>query len=179
MPGSWTIVTCTLAAAVAQLAAQRLEHALHRVLGAAVGRLERDAAVGERRADLHDRAAVARQHPLERDLGAPHRAEIGDPGGALVLVRLDVVEEREHGGHRVVDPDVDRTQALLDRRRGGLHLVELGHVGRVGVGRAAELGDLLGGGVQPGAAARDQAHRGAVAGELAGDRAAHAARGAR
>ena len=61
-----------LAAAVAQLAAQRLLKALDRVLGAAVRRLQRDAAVGQRRADLDDRAAVARQHPLQRRPCVPH-----------------------------------------------------------------------------------------------------------
>ena len=46
---------------VQQLAAQRGREPVDGVLGAAVGRLQRDAALGKRRADLHDRAAVAEQ----------------------------------------------------------------------------------------------------------------------
>ena len=58
--GICTIVTWTLLLVVQQLAAQRLVEALDGVLGAAVRGLQRDAAVGQRRADLDDGAAVAR-----------------------------------------------------------------------------------------------------------------------
>ena len=57
-------------------------------------------------------------------------------------------------------------------------LLVLGDVGGVRVGGAAEFSHLARGGVETGAAARDQADGGAVSGELAGDRAADPARGA-
>ena len=114
----------------------------------------------------------------ERDLGSPHRAEIGDPRGALELVRVDVVDEREHGRHRVVDPHVDRPQALLDRVGGGAHLVELGDVGRVDVGDPAELGDLAARRLQPGAGRGRSTRPLRRAGELMSNCPTDAARGA-
>ena len=63
-----------------QLAAQGVGEAEHRVLGGAVGRLQRDPPVGQCGADLDDGAAVARAHPLERRHRAPHVAEVGDLG---------------------------------------------------------------------------------------------------
>ena len=158
-------------AAVAQLAAQRLEHALHRVLGAAVRRLQRDAAVGQRGADLDDRAAVPRHHARERRLGAPHRPEIGDAGGALELVRIDVVEEREHRRHRVVDPHVDRPEALFDRARGRVDRVGVRDVGLIRERDAAEVRHVPRRRVEARASPRDQPHRRAVLGELPSDRA--------
>ena len=59
---------------------------MDRVLGAAVRRLQRDRAIGERRADLHDGAAIARPHVLERRARAPHEAVIADVGDAAELV---------------------------------------------------------------------------------------------
>ncbi len=97
-----------------QLAAQRLVEALNRVLGAAVGALERNAAVGERQAHLDDRAPVARLHPLQRGHRPVDEAEIRHLGDAPELVGLDLVEGREHRDHRVVDPDVDRAELRLD-----------------------------------------------------------------
>ena len=75
--GICTTVTRTLLPLVQQLGAQRLGEPVDRVLGAAVGRLQRDAALAERRADLHDRAAVARPHPGQRGHGAVDVAEVG------------------------------------------------------------------------------------------------------
>jgi hypothetical protein len=69
-----------VAALVQELAAQRLGEALDRVLGGAVRRLQRDRAVGERRPDLDDHAAVARAHPPQRRERSVHVAEIGDLG---------------------------------------------------------------------------------------------------
>ena len=53
---------------------------LNRVLGPAVGRLERDAPIGKRRADLHDRPPIPRPHALERRHRSVNEAEIRDLG---------------------------------------------------------------------------------------------------
>ncbi len=137
-------------AAVTQLAAQRLLEPLDRVLGAAVRRLEGNPAVRQRRAHLDDRPAIARQHPLERGLGSPHRPQIGHPRGSLVFLGCDVVEEREHGRHRVVHPDVDRAEMIFDRRGGSPDSLEVAHVSSVGVRGAAEPADVGRGAVQAG-----------------------------
>ena len=98
------------------------------MLARAVGGLERDAAVGQRAADLDDVAAVAREHALERGQRAVDVAEIADLGHALELGGGHVAHEGEDAGHGDVDPDVDRAQLALDPLRGGLHPVGIGHV---------------------------------------------------
>ena len=164
---------------VAQLGAQRFEHPLLRVLGAAVGRLQRDAAVGERRADEHERAAVARQHARERSLRPPHRSQVGDLGRPLELLRLDVLEKREHRRHRVVHPHVDRPERVLGRARRSVDGLEVRHVSRQHERLAARLLDLAARALEPVAPARDEADAHARCGETANDRAADAARRAR
>ena len=111
-----------------ELGPHRLGEALDGVLGAAIGGLEGDAAVGERTADLHDRAPVARAHAPQRGHRAPDEAEIGDLGGAAELVGRDLPHRREDRGHRVVDPDVDRPELRLGPLGRGLDLHRVGHV---------------------------------------------------
>jgi len=127
------------AAAMPQFAAQGLERALDRVLGAAVRGLQGNPSVRERRADLHNRPAVTRQHPLERRLRPPHSAEVRHPRRPFVFACRDVLEEVEHGRHRVVDPYVDRAEPLLDRRGRAVDGVELGDVRKVHRRDAAEV----------------------------------------
>ena len=92
----------------------------------------------------------------------PHTApEVRDPRGALVLVRVDVIEVREHGRHRVVDPDVERPVRLLDLAGGASTCVVLGHVG-LDRRRPAELPTSLAARLEAGAPPRDQADCGAV-----------------
>jgi hypothetical protein len=102
-------------AVVHELAAQRLGEALDRVLRPAVRRLERDAPVRERRADLNDRSAVARRHPPHRRHRPPHVAEVRHLGRAPKLLGRDIEEPREDRGHRVVHPHVDRPELVLDQ----------------------------------------------------------------
>jgi hypothetical protein len=99
------------------------------MLGGAVGRLQRDAAIGERGADLHDRAAVARQHACQRRQRPVNDAKIGDVGDALVLVGRHLLHRREDAEHRVVHPDVDRAECVLHRCGGVLDRVGVGDVG--------------------------------------------------
>ena len=91
----------------------------------------------------------------------------------------DVVEEREHGRHRVVDPDVDRPEMILDGRRGARTCSKLGsrqQRGRKGCRRARRTSAAA-----PSRPARPRAIKPTAAPclrELARDRAADAARGA-
>ncbi len=64
--GICTIVVCTLLWSCRQFRAQRCEESQHRMLGGAIGRLQGNAAVSQRRSDMNDRPAVARQHTLQR-----------------------------------------------------------------------------------------------------------------
>jgi hypothetical protein len=118
-----------VALVVHELAAQAVGEPADRVLGAAVGGLQRDPAVGQRRADLDDRPVVARDHPLQGGHRAVHLAEVGHLGRAAELLGRDLVDRREDRGHRVVDPHVDRPELGGDAVGGG---VDLGRVGDVG-----------------------------------------------
>src|SRR2546423_135599 len=89
---------------------------LHRVLCRAVGRLQGDPAVRERRADLNDRATIARLHPPQCCQRAPYIAEVGYVGDATIIVRRHFHYRREDGEHGVVDPDVDWSEHALDFR---------------------------------------------------------------
>ena len=127
-------------AVMTDLGDDRLGEALARVLRAAVRRLKRDAAEGESRADLHDGAAVAFGHPFQRGTRAPNHAVVRDLRRPPVLVRLDVEELRVDGGHRIVDPDVDRSQLVLGR---SFDLVGVGDIRRKHERATAALLDFL------------------------------------
>ena len=79
-----------VAVLVHQLGAQRLGEAVDGVLGAAVGRLQRDGAVAERRADLHDGPAVAGAHAVQRGHRAVHEAEVAHLGDPAELSAADL-----------------------------------------------------------------------------------------
>ena len=170
------------AAVVKQLAAERFRESLYRVLRAAIGRLERDAAVRERRSDLHNRSAIARQHPFERCERAVDDAEIRHLGDALDFVGLQLLDRREHRHHRVVDPDVDGAELTLDALGRRVDLRRVGDVDRQDQGASSFLLDFAARGLQSVDAARDEADRRIAAvspRERAGRRAANARRGAR
>ena len=156
------------AALVHQLTAQRLGESLDRVLGGAVGALQRYAPVGQRRADLHDHAAIAIAHALEREDRPVHHAEVGDLGDAPVLLRGDLAHRREHRHHRVVDPHVDRPELALDRGGSGAHAVGIGHVGLEAQRASAVALELGGRGSQAVCAPRHDRHRRPLARERPG-----------
>jgi hypothetical protein len=150
-----------------QFGAQRILKALERVLGGAIGRLQRNAAVGERRADEHDRPRIARQHVLERGASAVDLAEESHVVHPAEFLEAHVHEPREDSGECVVDPDVDVAELGGHLARGALDLLGVGNVGLEDQGAAAELLDLFSRGLQPVEAARDQRNRAAAPGKLA------------
>ena len=114
---------------VQQLAAHGVDEALDRVLGPAIGRLQRDSAVGERRSDQHDRAFVARKHALQRRPRAVDLAEIGDLSDPLIFFRRHIHEAGEDAGEGVVDPYVDGAEFAFDLVGCGLDRLPVGNVG--------------------------------------------------
>jgi len=131
-----------VAVIVDQLAANRLGEALDRVLGGAVGRLQGDATIRQRRANLDDRATVARQHPLQRCQRSVDETEIGHLGDAAVVGGHHLSGGREDGAEGVVNPHVNRAKFLLDGIRGPLHCVGVGHVGRQKEGPSTQELDI-------------------------------------
>jgi len=104
---------------------------------------------------------------------------VGDVGGPAVLLGLDLLEEGEDGGHRVVDPDVDRPQLGLDALGGGLDRIGVGDVGGQGQCRATGLLDLSRDAGERLFAAGEQRDLRPVAAEAPRDRSADSRPGAR
>src|SRR5207249_4618874 len=85
------------------------------MLGRAISRLEWNASIGQSRADLDNRAAIARQHALQSRESAIHNTEIGDFGDPFVLLWFHLLDRRKDRGHSIVYPNVDRSQLRFDR----------------------------------------------------------------
>ena len=119
-----------LAALVCELRPQGVGKTPDRELRGAVGRLKRDGAVAQCRADLNNSAPVTRAHVLERRQRPVHLPEVSDLGHAAELVRPNRVNRRKDRRHRVVDPDVNGPEFRFDALRRGLHCGRIGHVGR-------------------------------------------------
>ena len=148
-----------------ELRAHRLGEALDRVLGAAVGSLQGDAAICERRAHLDDNAPALGLHPPKRRHGAPYDSQVGDGGSPGEFLRLDLRERGKDRGHRVVDPDVDRAQLRLHRAGGRLDLLVVRHVGRYHERLPAGPFHVARGALERIRAARDQRNSIAATGE--------------
>ena len=139
-----------------QLAAQRGSEPVDRVLRAAVGGLQGDAALAEGGADLDDSAGAAGAHPGQRGHRPVHESQVADLSDAAELVRGDLPERGEHRRERTVDPDVDPPEFLLHLVGGRLHLRAVRDVGLDRQGRAAGRFDVASGAFQPGPAAGDE-----------------------
>src|SRR3954451_8017127 len=151
-----------------QLGAERVVEPLDGVLGAAVGGLQRDAAVGERAPDLDDRAAVAGAHPAEGRHRPEHHAVVRHVGDPPELLGLDVPDRGEHRRHGVVHPHVDGAELAFRALGGGLDLPGIRHIGRHRDRRAARPLHLLGGHVQAPVAPGHQGHPGTLPAERDG-----------
>jgi hypothetical protein len=175
-PGSWTIASRTLLRPSIKFGAQRILEALERMLGGAIGRLQRDAAKSERRADQHDDAGIARQHVAKRGAGAVDLAEVGDVGDPPIFLRTGIDEARKEAGEGVVHPDVDAAEMAGGHVGGLIDGIGVGDVSGDDQRLAAEFINLAGGGFETVAAARQQGDAAAAPGELAGGGTADAGR---
>ena len=117
-----------VAPVVDQLTIERVAEALDGMLGGAVGRLEGDAPIRQRRADLDDDASVARPHSFQGGQSAMDGAQVGHLRHSTILLGVHLPDGRKDRDHRVVDPDINRAELGLDRRSGGLHLAGIGDV---------------------------------------------------
>ncbi len=161
---------------VNQLGAERIREARDGMLRAAIGRLQGNRTVGERRSDLDDSSRIAGQHAAQRGHGSIDRAEIRDFGGTLELRRRDVRDSRKDRRHRIVYPHVDRPELVFDASCRCLDLVGVGHVRRHGQAFSAQLIDFAGGDMKTFGIARDEADMRSFARKGANGGAAHARR---
>jgi hypothetical protein len=81
---------------------------------------------------------VPRPHALERGHGAVDEAQIGDLRDPFEVVRAELVEWREDGGHRVVYPDINRPERILGALGRVFGRSRVGHVARYRHGLAPE-----------------------------------------
>jgi len=112
-----------------QLATQRIIKTFDPVFGAAIGRLERDAAISQCRTDKYDRPAIARQHPAKGGHGAIYLPEIRHLGHPAEFFRTDLPDRRENADHGIVHPNIDRAEDRLRLFRHCLHLCGIRHIG--------------------------------------------------
>jgi hypothetical protein len=126
------------------------------MLGAAIRRLQRDAAGAERRADLHEDTAIAFAHSLQRGHGPVHEAEVAPLGDPPELGGTDVGERREYRGECHLHPHVDWPELGFHAARRGLDVIEARDIGRQRQWPTAGRGHHGGGGVQSGLPARNK-----------------------
>jgi len=129
---------------VQQFAAQRLVEALDGMFGAAVRRLQRNAAVGERGSDLDDGAAVPGLHLGQHGHRRVHVSQVADLGDPPVLLRSDLVERREDGRERDIHPHIDGTQLRLDGIDSRVHRIRIRHIDGHDQGRTPCCAHILG-----------------------------------
>ena len=154
---------------VQELGLERLREGLHRVLGRAIRGLERNGAEGQRRAHLHDRAAIPRQHVMERREGPVDVAEVGDLGHPAVFLGTHLFHRREDAHHRVVDPGVDGTDLALHPVGRGLYRSRIRDVGRDRECPSSIIADLPFGRREAISTPGDQRHDRSARAERAGD----------
>ena len=111
-----------------QFRAQRISKTAHRRLGSAIGRLQGNGAIGQRRSNLYNRAMVLRAHMLQSGQRAIDLTQIGHLGNALEFSRRDVPYATENGRHRVVDPQIDMSPTRNDLLGCGKDLIGIGNV---------------------------------------------------
>ena len=141
-----------------QFAPQSFMEALDGVLGTAVRGLERNAAIGQRRADVDDRARVAGHHSAKGGHRPVHITQIVHVSDPFVFGCIDVGELGEHRGERHVHPDFDRSERLLGTSRGGLDLIGIGDVGAQNQRLTPGVLDVGSSPGQSSVAARDESH---------------------
>ena len=166
------------AAVVQELAAQRIGEAADRELGAAIGGLQRDGAVGQGGTDLNDRTGIAGAHVAQGRHRPVHVAEIGHLGHSAELVGRDGLKRAEHRRHGVVDPDVDAAKVPDDPVSSREHRLRIGDIG--GTEQRFTPGglDLAPGTLETFVAAGDQPDTVSLPGKSHRGRPAHASTGA-
>ena len=162
------------ASVVDQFTAERIGEPAHPRLGRAIGALQRDAAISERRADLHDRPAIARLHSLQRRHRAVDRTEISHLRYPPEIFRRHFLNRGKDANHGVVNPDIDRPQFALDFLGRSLDCGGIRDIDRQDERAAAGRLDFAARCFQAVGPTREQTDLRAIAGELAHDGAADA-----
>ena len=140
-----------------QLGTYRVGKPADRRFGPAVGGLQGNGTVGQRGPYLDNHAPVARNHKLERRAGTVHVAEVRHLSHASKLVRRKGAKRRQHSPHGIVNPDINRAEAILNVVSRVHHRLTVGDVSLHSVCIYAEAAQLFLGGVQACLIAGDEA----------------------
>ena len=154
------------AVVVQQLAAQGIRESADREFAGAIGRLQRDGAIGQRGTDLHDGARIPRPHMFQGRHGAVDVTQKSDFGHPAELLGRDFVEWREHGCHGAVHPHIDGVPFARHRIGGrfdGFGVRDIHRKGETPPARGFEIAPRL---IQPRRIARNYRHIAATACEL-------------
>src|SRR5215203_167858 len=151
-----------------KLCAKRILEALNRVLGRAIGRLQRNAAIRQRGTNQDDGAGALLKHVLERGAGAMHLPEVSDVSDPSIFIEAHVHKAREDACESVVHPDVYSTKSLDDLVRCMLNSSPVRDIGLDNNRFAAELLDVARGSLKAGSPPGEQRHLAAVLREFSG-----------
>jgi hypothetical protein len=132
--------------------------------------LQRDRTLAKGGADLHDGAAVAGGHALQRRHCAVHETQVGDLRDAAELLGRYLAEWREYRRECHIDPHVDRPEFVLGPLRGRVDFVEVRNIDGDGQRLSASVFDVGRGGLEACASPRQESDARPLGGELPGDR---------
>ncbi len=161
-----------------QLAAQRIREADDRMLGRAIGGLQRNTAIREGRSYLHDGSAIARQHSPQCRERPVHHAQVGDFCDSLVFFCRHFPDRGKDGSHRIINPDVDGAKTFLDMSSCLLNCPAIGNVRGNDSGFSTRTLNFPLGGIESIDSASQKSNLGAVTAKLPRDCAAETSRGA-
>ncbi len=137
------------------------------MLGAAVSRLQWNSAIRQGGSHLHNHAAIARQHPTQCGEGAVDKTQVGDFRDPSEFLGQHFFDRRKDGNHRVVDPDVNGTEALFNCFSCRFDLLGLCDIHRYDESLTAGLFDVAPRALESVAPPREQADAGAALRERA------------
>src|SRR5699024_8640359 len=114
--------------------------------------------IRQRGSDVHDRTALARQHPPQGGHRAVNVTEIVHFGDPLELLRADLAELGEHGGDGDIDSHIERTEGPSPRYRRGPQGPVIGERGLDGHRRPTRRFELVTRSLQALLTAGEQGH---------------------
>src|SRR5579871_3397707 len=166
-----------IALVVDQFAAQRICESRNGVLSGAVCRLKRNASIYQRGADLDYRSSILRQHAFQSGESPVNNSQVRDLRDPFVFFGLHFLHWRKHGSHRVVYPDIDRSEFFFDGGGGVLNGPGVGNIQGKHHCTAACGFDLTLRSLEPIDATSDETDFGTMSSELACRGPAQAGRG--
>src|SRR5688572_7551230 len=87
---------------------------LNGMLCGTISRLQWNTAISKGGTHLHYHTTISRQHSSQRCQSSVNHTEISYFCDSFVLFRPHILHRRENRNHRVVDPNIDRTELAFN-----------------------------------------------------------------